>query len=137
MSTFLDLPNDRQCFYFSAHSPIHEQLFMHLSFLFSVCRNKKLDAQLKCASCNNIIENPNTWGNAELAFSLPKEKRSITVWKPDLVTLFQLPDFGTLTGATLEDAIALELPQVSQVSGKTSLHKNKILKIQKKRKSTE
>ena len=102
-----------------------------------MCRNKKLDAHLKCASCNDIIENSNTWGNAELTFSLPKEKRTITVRKPDLVTLFQLPDFSKLTGATMEDAIALKLPPVSQVSGKISLHKNKILKIQKKRKSTE
>ena len=66
-------------------------------------------------------------------FSLPEGKKVFTVWKPDLQLLFNIDNFDSLTGKTLEDTIATKLPPAAQVSGKMLLHQGKIIKIQVKR----
>jgi hypothetical protein len=108
---------------------------LHICFyIFSGCHNRKLDDTGTCPTCTSRINNPNRWGNADLTFQLPTGEERITVWRPDLVSLFALPPFETLTTDTLEDAIADLLPPTSSITGRIALHNNKIVGLQVKRK---
>ena len=105
--------------------------------LLSACRNRKLNDDESCPSCSSSPTIPLKWGNADITVELPSGSKRLTVWKPELITLFDIPNFSELTSLTLEDLIADQLPPSGDVKGKVILHNDKVMKIIHKRPPTD
>ena len=59
----------------------------------------------KCLSCLTIITEPLTWAHCELLFKLPTCMSCLTVWKNDIMMLFNIEYIETYNSDALEDAI--------------------------------